>query len=43
MFNASTTSAALIDRDAFQPTMRWENTSVTSATYSTPDHVEQYV
>jgi hypothetical protein len=41
MFSASTTSAALIDRDAFQPTRRRENTSVMNATYTTPDHVEQ--
>ena len=32
MFNASTTSVAVIDRAAFQPTMRRENTSVTNAT-----------
>ena len=32
MFNASTTSAAVIDRDAFQPMMRRENTSVMNAT-----------
>jgi len=43
MFKASTTSGALIDRDAFQPTMRRENTSITKATYTTPAHVEQYV
>jgi hypothetical protein len=34
-------SAALIDLDAFQPRMRRENTSVTNATYTTPDQVEQ--
>ncbi len=32
MFNASTTRAALIEREAFQPTMRRENTSVMNAT-----------
>ena len=42
-FNVSTTSVAVIDREAFQPTMRRENTSVMNATYTTPDHVEQYV
>ena len=31
MFSASTTSGALIERDAFQPTMRRENTSMTKA------------
>jgi hypothetical protein len=41
MFRASTTSAAVIERDAFHPTMRRENTSITKATYTTPDHVEQ--
>ena len=30
-------------RAAFQPTIRRENTSMTNATYTTPDHVEQYV
>jgi hypothetical protein len=43
MFNASTTSAAVIERAAFQPTIRRENTSTTNATYTIPDHVEQYV
>jgi hypothetical protein len=43
MFNASTVSAAVIDRAAFQPMMRLEDKSVTNATYTTPDHVEQYV
>jgi len=41
MFNASTTSDACMVRAAFQPTMRRENTSITNATYTTPDHVEQ--
>jgi len=43
MLSASTTNAADIDRAAFQPTMRRLNTSTTNATYTTPDHVEQYV
>lgn len=43
MFNASITRLALIDRDAFHPTILRENTSVTNATYTTPDHDEQYV
>jgi hypothetical protein len=30
-----------MEREAFQPTMRRENTSVMKATYTTPDHVEQ--
>jgi hypothetical protein len=42
MFNASTTRVANMDR-AFQPTIRREYTSTTNATYTTPDHVEQYV
>ena len=29
--------------DAFQPTIRLENTSVMNATYTTPDHVDTYV
>jgi len=32
-----------MDRAAFQPTMRRENTSVMNATYTMPDQVEQYV
>jgi hypothetical protein len=43
MFNASTMSAAVIDRAAFQSTIRRENTSTMNATYTTRDHVEQYV
>jgi hypothetical protein len=43
MFNASTTRLTLIDRAAFQPTIRREKQSVTNAAYTTPDHVEQYV
>jgi hypothetical protein len=31
MFSASMMSAALIDRAAFQPPIRWENTPVTNA------------
>lgn len=30
-------------RAVFQPTMRRENTSITNATYTIPDHVEQYL
>lgn len=41
MFNASTSDACIV-RAAFQPTMRRENTSTTNATYTIPDHVEQY-
>jgi hypothetical protein len=32
MFRASVTSGALIDRAAFQPTIRREKTSITNAT-----------
>jgi hypothetical protein len=32
MFKASTTSGARIDREAFQPTIRRENMSITKAT-----------
>ena len=42
-FNASTTSVTVIDRAAFQPTMRREYTSVMTSMYTIPDHVEQYV
>jgi hypothetical protein len=43
MFSASMTRVADIDLEAFHPTMRRLNTSITNATYTTPDHVEQYV
>jgi hypothetical protein len=41
MFIASRTRVVCIVRAAFQPTIRRENTSVTNATYTIPDHVEQ--
>jgi hypothetical protein len=31
----------VIERAAFQPTKRRENTSMMKATYTMPDHVEQ--
>jgi hypothetical protein len=34
---------AVIERAAFQPTIRWESTSVTDATYVTSGQVEQFV
>ncbi len=43
MLSASMTSAADIERDAFHPTMRRLKVSMTKATYTTPDQVEQYV
>ena len=41
MFNASRTSAVCMVFDAFHPTIRRENTSMTKATYTIPDSVEQ--
>jgi hypothetical protein len=41
MLRASSTSEAVMERAAFQPTSRREQTSMMKATWTTPDHVEQ--